>query len=95
MEVTKERVVINLNGQQIPFLVEKTDEPYFRDAKEILNDRLAALTSDYAAFATEKQLVTVLAIEALVDALKVNERYQRLRGEVQGRLENIHDRFKD
>ena len=89
----KERVIVLLNGEQIPFLVNKSDEPYFRNAKEILNDRFAALTNDFAANATSKELIIVLAVEALVDALKVNERYQLLRGEVDTRLQGIQDVF--
>ena len=95
MEPLKERVIVNLNGEQIPFLVPKSDEPYFREAKDILNDRLASLKSDYSAYANSSKLVSVLAVEALVDALKVNERYQRLKSEVQTRLENIQTRFED
>ena len=95
MEPEKERVVVNLNGEQIPFLVLKSDERYFREAKDILNDRLASLTSDYAAHASASKLVSVLAIEALVEALKLNERYQMLKSEVQTRLENIQTRFED
>ncbi len=89
----KERVIVVLNGEQIPFLVNKSDEPYFRNAKEILNDRFAALTNDFAANATSKELIIVLAVEALVDALKVNERYQLLRGEIDTRLQGIQDVF--
>jgi cell division protein ZapA (FtsZ GTPase activity inhibitor) len=92
-ESERVKVVINLNDQRIPFLVDRIEEPYFREAKDILNDRLAALKSDFSAYATSDQLIAVLAIEALVDALKVNERYQKLRQEVEGRLDNIQNRF--
>lgn len=95
MEPKKESVVVNLNGEQIPFMVVKSDERFFREAKDILNDRLASLTSDYAAHASANQLVSALAIEASVEALKINERYQMLKSEVQTRLENIQTRFED
>jgi cell division protein ZapA (FtsZ GTPase activity inhibitor) len=91
----KEKVVVSLDGFQIPFLVNHEDEPYFRDAKEILNDRLAVLKSDYSAHASSENLVAVLAVEALVDALKINERYQKLKDEIQIRLDNIQIRFEN
>ena len=40
METEKARVVIKINGEKLPFVVPKSDEPYFRDAKDILNDRI-------------------------------------------------------
>jgi hypothetical protein len=76
-------------------VVLKSDEPYFREAKEILNDRLAVLTREYSAFSSSQKLVSVLAVEALVDAMKINENYQRLKGEVQQRLEIIQSKFED
>ncbi|MCP9767421.1 cell division protein ZapA [Lacihabitans sp. LS3-19] len=95
MESLKAKVVVNLNGEQLPFVVPKSDEPYFREAKEMLNDRLAVLTREYSAFASSQMLVSVLAVEALVDAMKINENYQRLKGEVQERLELIQTNFED
>jgi cell division protein ZapA (FtsZ GTPase activity inhibitor) len=95
LPIGKERAVIELNDKQIPLIVDTLDEPYFREAKDILNDRLAALKSDYSAYASSDELVAVLAVEALVDALKVNERYQQLRLEVSNRLESIQGKFQD
>lgn len=93
--MNKEKVVIPLNGVQVPFLVSEKDEPYFRQAKDILNDRFATLTSDYAAKASSKELLVVLAVDALVDALKINERYQLLKEEVSVRLNDIQNNFSD
>jgi cell division protein ZapA (FtsZ GTPase activity inhibitor) len=95
MEPDKAKVVIKLNGKLIPFVVDNADEPYFREANDMLSDRLATLQSDYSAHADTQMLVSVLAVEALVDGLKVNERYQKLRSEVQGRLDIIQDKFND
>ena len=95
METEKARVVIKINGEKLPFVVPKSDEPYFRDAKDILHDRFAVLTREYSAFASSQHLVSVLAVEALVDAMKINENYQRLKGEVQDRLEMIQTKFED
>lgn len=95
MEPDKAKVVIKLNGKLIPFVVDNSDEPYFREANDMLSDRLATLQSDYSAHADIQMLVSVLAVEALVDGLKVNERYQKLRSEVQGRLDMIQDKFND
>ncbi|MBK6978139.1 MAG: cell division protein ZapA [Cytophagaceae bacterium] len=95
MESEKTRVLIKLNGEQISFLVPRHEEPYFRDANEILNSRLAALAREHSAFANPAKILSVLAVEALVDALKINENYQSLKNEVQGRLENIQNRFEN
>lgn len=93
MESFDAPVVFDLNGEQIRFMVPQSNERYFREAKEILNDRLAALRTEYSAFASSQTLVSVLAIEALVDALIVNERYQKLKVEVNSRLESIQTKF--
>ena len=93
MESEKTRVVVKLNGEQISFLVKRHEESFFRDANEILNSRFAALAREHSAFANSAKLISVLAVEAVVDALKINENYQSLKNEVQDRLENIQKRF--
>lgn len=95
MDSEKNKVVIKLAGEQIPFIVDSDEEPYFREANEFLNNRLAALTREHSAHANSQKLVSVLAVEAMVDALKINHRYQLLKEEVKGRIEIIQERFDD
>jgi cell division protein ZapA (FtsZ GTPase activity inhibitor) len=93
MESEKIKTVLNINGDLYPFRVKREDEPYFREAKDIINERLASLKNDYSAYTTPEKLMGVVAIEALVDALQVNEKYQKLREVAQERLNNIELRF--
>ena len=95
MNAEKEKVIFNLSGEKIPFLVPKEDEPFYAEARAMLNERLAVLKNKYAASANLNQLLTVLAVEALVDALKVNNRYSRLKNEVDQRLDLIKSSLPD
>ncbi len=95
MEAQKEKVVFNLSGEKIPFLVFKEDEPMYITARDMLNDRLAVLKNKYSASANINQLLTVLAVEALVDALKVNDRYSKLKNEIDSRLESFNSSLED
>lgn len=93
MEREEAKVVFDLRGEQIVFKVPNSDERYYREANKILIDRLAELRTEYSAFASTDSLISVLALEALVDALMVNERYQKLKIEVNSRLESIQSNF--
>lgn len=93
MESEKVKAFINLNGEKYPLKVLAEDEPYFRQAEELINDKLGFLKSNYSAKATSEKLVGLIAIEAMVDALKVNEKYQELREVLKERLEIIDNRF--
>ncbi len=93
--MNKEKVVFNLSGEKIPFLVPKDEEALYVHARDILNDRLAVLKNKYSATANLNQLLTALAVEALVDALKVNDRYGKLKIEVDQRLDLIKDSWAD
>jgi cell division protein ZapA (FtsZ GTPase activity inhibitor) len=95
MDDKKHKMVFKLSGEQITFLVDKADEPYFSDARSLLNQRMSELSQKYAAFTHTKQLIASLAIEALVDGLKVNDKYQRLKTEVDNRLNTLHNKFEN
>ncbi|MCP9762754.1 cell division protein ZapA [Lacihabitans soyangensis] len=93
MESYEAKVVFDFNGEQINFKVPKAHEYYYREANKILNNRLTELKTEYSAFATTDSLVSVLALEAMVDALMANEHYHKLKIEVDARLESIQSNF--
>jgi cell division protein ZapA (FtsZ GTPase activity inhibitor) len=95
VESQKEKVVFNLSGEKIPFLVKKEEEPIYITARDMLNDRLSVLKNKYSASANLNQLLTMLAVEALVDALKVNDRYSKLKNEIDSRLDSITSSLND
>jgi len=91
----KVKVVFNLTGEQIPLLVFKEDEPFYVEAREMLNERLAVLKNKYSASANLNQLLTLLAVDTLVNALKVDDRYTKLKREVDSRLDLIKSTLPD
>jgi cell division protein ZapA (FtsZ GTPase activity inhibitor) len=93
MESYETKVVFDFNGEQRNFMVPEAHEYYYREANKILNNRLSELKTEYSAFATTDSLVSVLALEAMVDALMVNEHYHKLKIEVDARLESIQSNF--
>lgn len=95
MSDEKVKVVYNLAGDKIPFVVPKWEETFYVDARDLLNDRMAVLKNKYASSATTNHLLTALAVEALVDALKVNDRYNKLKSEVDTRIDILRDSLSD
>ncbi len=95
MATEKVKVVFNLTGEQIPLLVFKEDEPFYVEAREMLNERLAVLKNKYSASANLNQLLTLLAVDTLVNALKVDDRYTKLKREVDSRLDLIKSTLPD
>lgn len=95
MVAEKVKVIFDLSGEKIPFLVPKEDESFYVNAREMLKERLAVLKNKYSASANLNQLLTVLAVDTLVNALKVNDRYGKLKNEVDQRLDLIKDSLSD
>ena len=95
METKKETVNINLSGDLVPFSVPKSEEIIYVNARSILLDRLAVLKNKYAGLLNMNQLLTTLAVEAMTDSLKVNERYKLLKTEVNERIEQLHSSLLD
>ncbi len=93
MESEKIRANIKINGEALPFLLTPSDEPYFREAAIKINERLAELHNKYGAVANFEHLLSTVAVEAMVDALQADENYNRLRGEIDGRLQQIDARL--
>ncbi len=93
MESYQTKVVFDFNGERTNFMVPEAHEYYYREANKILNNRLTELKTEYSAFATTDSLVSVLALEAMVDALMVNEQYHKLKIEVDARLDSIQSNF--
>ncbi|HLO43002.1 MAG TPA: cell division protein ZapA [Leadbetterella sp.] len=95
MESEEATVILELNGERINLKVPKSEEVVYQDAKKMLISRLAELRTEHAAFTNADVLISVLALEAAVDALMINERYQRLKIEVNSRLESIQANFEN
>ncbi|WP_341224653.1 cell division protein ZapA [uncultured Arcticibacterium sp.] len=93
MESEKIKANIRINGEPIPFLLSPEEEPYFREAAIKINDRLAVLHNKYGAVANFEDLLSTVAVEAMVDALQAHKNYEKLRNEVNGRLEQIDSRL--
>ena len=93
MELEKVKSNIKINGENIPFVLVAEDEPFFREAAIKINERLAELQNKYGAVASTEVLVSTTAIEAMVDALKAHQNYQRLRNEIDDRLAKIDGRL--
>lgn len=93
MESQQTKVVFDFNGERMNFMVPEAHEYYYREANKILNNRLSELKTEYSAFATTDSLVSVLALEAMVDALMANEHYHKLKIEVDARLDSIQSNF--
>ncbi|MGR3809029.1 cell division protein ZapA [Jiulongibacter sp. NS-SX5] len=93
MEANKVKANLKVNGETIPFIVAKDDEPFFREAAIKINEKLAELQNKYGASASSEVLVTTVAIEAMVDALQAYRNYQRLQEEVNDRVNQINGRL--
>lgn len=86
---------LTLNGSNIPFLIAAEDEVFFRDASKILNDRLIVLLNKYGQFASTETLISTIAIEAMADALKAQDNYERLQEELNSKLDQLNLRLKE
>ncbi|MFN4085112.1 MAG: cell division protein ZapA [Spirosomataceae bacterium] len=88
-----EKVPVNLplNDVKVPFKVPKSVEPFYRNAGDLFNERLAVLKKQYGTSTTTSVLVSVVAIEALVDALKADHHYTKLKIEVENRLREFSE----
>lgn len=93
MESEKIKANIKINGETLPFLLSPSDEPDFRDAAVKINERLAVLHNKYGAVANFEHLVSTVAVEAMVDAIQAHQNYERLRAEINSRLEQIDARL--
>lgn len=89
----KAAVNLQLNDVKVPFKVSKAVEPYYRDAGDLFNERLAVLKKQYGTSTTTSVLVSVVAIEALVDAIMADENYTKLKLILETRLNEFsnHD----
>lgn len=90
---TKVNANLKINGVAYPFKVNDSEEGYYRDAAQMINERIAELNANYGANVNSNYLLGVVAIEALVDALKINQKYQQLQLEVQKRLDDIENKL--
>ena len=86
---------LTLNGSNIPFLIAAEDEVFFRDASKILNDRLIVLLNKYGQFASTETLISTIAIEAMADALKAQDNYERLQEELNSKLDQLNHRLRE
>lgn len=71
-------------------MVPEEEEPLFIKAREMLQDRLAVLTNKYALKANIDQLLITIAVETLVNALKVNQNYTKLKTEMNNQIDSIN-----
>jgi cell division protein ZapA (FtsZ GTPase activity inhibitor) len=93
MESEKIKANIKINGEALPFLLKPEDEPFFREAAIKINERLAVLHNKYGAVANFEHLLSIVAVEAMVDALQAHQNYTRLRTDVNSRLQQIDSRI--
>lgn len=89
MEEDKVKMVFKIDDEELVLYVNKSDEPYFSDARSLFKQRLYELSRTYATHTQSKKLPGIVAVEALVDALKINNNYQKLKAEVEKRIENL------
>ena len=95
MDTSKVTVNINLSGDLVPFSVPQQEEKIYVDARDILKSRLTVLKNKYAGMANINQLLTTLAVEAMVDSLKVDKRYLLLKNEVSDRIDKLQTSLSD
>jgi cell division protein ZapA (FtsZ GTPase activity inhibitor) len=89
MSVQKSKVNLNIAGNTLPFLVHEAYEPLYRVAAEMINKRMASLQNQYGHKAKAEELQGIIAVEALVDALKAQENYESLQREVNREIDEI------
>lgn len=90
-EDEKAAVNLQLNDVKVPFKVRKAVEPFYRDAGDLFNERLAVLKKQYGTSTTTSVLVSVVAIEALVDAIMADQNYTKLKVTMESRLQEFSD----
>mgnify|MGYP006347319057 CR=1 FL=1 len=90
----KNKVHFYFFDEKFTLLVNEGDEKYYSEARDIFKAKLAELNTKYGVFGQGKELVTILAIEALVDGLILREYYQKLQLEVDNKLKYIKTSIK-
>lgn len=93
MSGIKSKVNLNIGGSHLPFLVPETQEPLYRVAEEMINKRMATLQNQYGDKAKAEDLQGIIAVEALVDAIKAHEDYENLQKEVNAHVDGLMAKF--
>lgn len=93
MSVQKAKVNLKISGNVLPFLVEGDSEPIYREAASLINERMASLQNQYGNRANAEQLQGVIAVEAVVDALKAHENYTKLRQSLDTTVDEYLSKF--
>ncbi|UBM58936.1 cell division protein ZapA [Marinilongibacter aquaticus] len=95
MSSEKIKANIKLNGEVVPFILNREDEPFYREAAIKINDKLAELHNKYGARASSEVLMSAVAVEAMVDAIQAHQNYQKLRSAIDQKLDHINGRFEE
>jgi cell division protein ZapA (FtsZ GTPase activity inhibitor) len=88
------RVNLKVAEKALSFRVgDVTEESYFRIAGELVNNRLAELNKQYGHRMDLQHRLILVAIEALVDAQKAQNNYEKLQTEVEKQLNELESRI--
>lgn len=81
---------IKINGKSYPLDIPRADEQFYERAAQYVTEGFKKLSSSHlGASLSREEVALFVALEAMMDALKVNHNYQRLQVEVQKQLDEI------
>jgi Cell division protein ZapA len=81
---------IKINGKSYPLDIPRADEYFYERAAQLITENYKKKTSSsLSSQLTREEIALFVAFEAMMDALKVNQDYQRLQTEVQKQLDEI------
>lgn len=76
------KVNLRINGVIVPFEVPSELEPLYRKAERLLEQRTVELNKQFALRMTPLQVATTVAVEAMLDALKLQNEYEAFQKEI-------------
>jgi cell division protein ZapA (FtsZ GTPase activity inhibitor) len=87
---------IKINGKAYPLDIPRADEEYYERAAQYVTECFKKVSSSYiGASLSREEVALFVALEAMMDALKVNHNYQKLQVEVQKQLDEISRHLPD
>ncbi|MCU0324937.1 MAG: cell division protein ZapA [Spirosomaceae bacterium] len=85
---------LTLNGKDYPLTMSRADEGHYRTAASMIDERISQLSSSsFGGRLDQNEIIAFVALEAMVDALRVNGNYHRLQTEVQKYLDEIESKL--
>lgn len=91
MESEQVAVNINVNGNVLTFRLPAEQEPIYREASELISGRLKELYNTHGDKANSEQILSILSVESIVDAIQAHRHYSSLQTQVDQKIGQLNE----